>query len=120
MSASIDNETIKAVLFATKKTGKRNYLEEYPITVGIVSTILKDNGYPSSYKDDLTDYAIDLAGTAVFIHKMSTKGKCNIHSCMRTFSKKDKDGNYSGSDIITDTSWNKAIDNILNMLKNRV
>ena len=112
MSTTLDNNTVVAILTATKKTGKRNYYEEYPISVDIVKSILIENGYPHHHIDDLPGYAIDLAGTAVFIHKINCKTKCNFNSCMKTFidNKIDK---------ITDNSWNKAIDHIVNMLNNK-
>ena len=112
----IDIDLAIDILECAKKTGNRDYLAEYNITIEIASDSLLEAGFPADKKDELRKYSIDICALSLFKHKIGLNEKfVTLSDCFQTFLREKNEGGR-----ITDLAWNQTLELIVDELEKNV
>jgi hypothetical protein len=109
----IDIDLAIDILECAKKTGNRDYLAEYIITIKIASESLLEAGFPADKKDELLKYSIDICSLSLFKHKIGlNETSVSLSDCFQTFLEERNEGG-----LVTDLAWNQTLELIIDELE---
>ena len=121
----IETEVAIDILECAKKTGERDYFQEYEISTEVVRDTLLQAGFPDDEIESLKKYAVDIASLAVFKHQVGTNNKnASMVDCFKLFVGFGENQDFSsvsavGKGTITDLSWNQTLERIIGELQDR-
>jgi len=114
----VETETAIDILECAKKSGDRDYLAEYEVTIDKVRKQLLEAGFPTDQPDDLNKYSIDVCALSVFQHRLGLHDKSvSIGECFALFMGQSGDDHVVGKGKITDLAWNQTLERIVEQLE---
>ena len=121
----IETEVAIDILECAKKTGERDYFQEYEVSTETVRDALLQAGFPDEEAESLKKYAVDIAALAVFKHLVGTNTKnASMVECFKIFIGYGENTDFPsepaiGKGTITDLSWNQTLERIIGELQDR-